>query len=75
VMRGRFSGRVTPAQQAMCGSVCYRDAETSVPVACMAASSELHRATSTKLARINDQSRRYELMVHHCRFQRIPGTF
>jgi hypothetical protein len=43
------------AQQAMCGSVRYRDAEATVPVTCRPASSELHRAISAKLARRNDQ--------------------
>jgi hypothetical protein len=43
------------AQQAMCGSVRYRDAETTVPATCRAASSELHGATSANLTRRNDQ--------------------
>jgi hypothetical protein len=42
------------AQQAMCGSVRYRDAETTVPATSHATSSKLHRATSSKLARISD---------------------
>jgi hypothetical protein len=51
----------------MCGSVRYRDTETTAPATCSAASSELHSATSAKLAvemTINILSRRYELMVH-----------
>jgi hypothetical protein len=39
------------AQQAMCGSVRYRDAETTV----RAAFSKLHSATSAKLERRNDR--------------------
>jgi hypothetical protein len=35
--------RGTTAQQAMCGSVLYRHAETDVPVTGHEASSELHR--------------------------------
>jgi hypothetical protein len=46
-------------QQAMCGSVRYRDAETTV--ACRAASSELHLATSAVEIISNTLSRRYEL--------------
>jgi hypothetical protein len=42
------------ALQAMCGSVRYRDEDTTVPATCRSASS----TTSTKLAR------RYELPVH-----------
>ena len=42
------------AQQAMCGSVRYRDAETTLSATFRAVSSQLHRATSAKLARRND---------------------
>jgi hypothetical protein len=49
------------AQQVMCGSVRYPDAETTVP----ATSSEPHRATSAILEMSsNSLSKRYELMVH-----------
>jgi hypothetical protein len=43
------------AQQAMCGSVRYRDGETNVSSTFPVASSELHRVTSAKLARRNGQ--------------------
>jgi hypothetical protein len=33
------------AQQAMCGLVRYRDAETTLPATCRAVSSELHRTS------------------------------
>jgi hypothetical protein len=39
----------------MCGSVHYSDAETIVLATSHAASSKLHRATSAKRARRNDQ--------------------
>jgi hypothetical protein len=55
---GEYGGWVmtgTAAQQAMCGSVRYRDAETTVPTICRAASSELYLATSAKLACRTDQ--------------------
>jgi len=34
----------------MCGSLHYRDAETTLPATCHAVSSEVHRATSAKCA-------------------------
>jgi hypothetical protein len=43
------------AQQAMCSSVPYREAETTDPATGRATSSELHRVTSGKLQRKNDQ--------------------
>jgi hypothetical protein len=43
------------AQQAMCGSVRYRDAETTVPATGHAACSELYHSTSAELAHRNDQ--------------------
>jgi hypothetical protein len=46
-----ISQRGIAALQAMCGSVRYREAETTVPATCRAASSELHRATSEKHVR------------------------
>jgi hypothetical protein len=55
---GECSGWVmtgTATQQAMCGSVRYRDAETTVPTAFCDASSELRRTTSVKLTLRNDQ--------------------
>jgi hypothetical protein len=55
----------------LCVSVRYRDTETTVPAACRAASSELHRGTSAKLARTNGQ----QYSVQAVRFQRIPETF
>jgi len=42
------------AQQAMCGLVHYRDAETTLPATCHAVSTELHHVTSVKLACRND---------------------
>jgi hypothetical protein len=50
-----FSRQTIAAQQAMCGSVHYHDADTSVPATSHVTSSELHYATSAKLARRNDQ--------------------
>jgi hypothetical protein len=44
-----ISRRGIAAQQAMCGSVHYRDAETTDPHTCRAASSEVHHATSAEL--------------------------
>ena len=38
----------------MCGSVRYRDAETTLPAICRAVSSEMDCATSAKLAHRND---------------------
>jgi hypothetical protein len=46
-----MTGMFFSAQQSMCGLVPYRDAETPVPATFGAASSELYRATSAKLAR------------------------
>jgi hypothetical protein len=43
------------AQQAMCGSVRYGDAETTVLACYLSRRSELHRITFTKLARRNGQ--------------------
>jgi hypothetical protein len=52
----------------MCGSVFYRNAETTVPATCSAASSELHSATSAilhiEMASIT-LSRRYQITVQH----------
>jgi hypothetical protein len=67
------------AQQAMCGWVRYRDAEATVPVTCRAGSSELHRVTSAKLARRNDQQHPAQSVRTHgapnLQCQRILGTF
>jgi hypothetical protein len=38
----------------MCGTVRYRDAESTLPATCRTVSSEMHRATSAKLAPRND---------------------
>jgi hypothetical protein len=54
MMKGMISRKGIAAQQAMCDSVLYSDAETTVPATCRA-SSELHPATSSKLALTNDQ--------------------
>jgi hypothetical protein len=54
VITAMFSRGRIAAQQAMCGSVRYRDAETTVPATSRAASSEFHSATAAKLARRND---------------------
>jgi hypothetical protein len=44
-----FSRLGIAAQIAMCGSVLYRDPETTVPDNCRAASSELHCTASAEL--------------------------
>jgi hypothetical protein len=49
--RNIYLGGGIVAQQAMCGSVRYRDTETTVCTTCRVASSELHRLTSAKPAR------------------------
>jgi hypothetical protein len=54
VITAMFSRGGIAAQQAMCGLVRYRDAETTVPATCRAASSEFYSATTAKLARRND---------------------
>jgi hypothetical protein len=55
-MTGTFSRRGIVAQQAMCGSVRYRDAETTVPACHLSRSFlRIHFTSSTKLARKNDQ--------------------
>jgi hypothetical protein len=65
-------------QGAMCGSVRYRDAETTVSANYWSVSSELNRTTSAELARrmasdsvqaVRDQG------AHNRRYQRISGTF
>jgi hypothetical protein len=43
------------AEQAIFGSSHYRDAETAVPVICLAASSELHLSSPSKLAHTSAQ--------------------
>jgi hypothetical protein len=68
---------VIAAQQAMCGSVRYRDAETTAT--CHAASSELHRPTSARLAPRNDQQHSAQAVRTYgasgIRCQRILGIF
>jgi hypothetical protein len=54
-MTATFSWQGIAAKQVMYGSVHYNDAETTVSVIGHATSSEMHHASSAKLACRNDQ--------------------
>jgi hypothetical protein len=64
---------------AVCGSIRYRDAETTAPATCRSVSSELHLATSAKLALRNGLQRSVQAARTHGAPKRqcqiIPGTF